>query len=318
MKALLWCALALPALGISAPQGESLSPGAHRFAVEGVNLWYRVAGQAVGDPVVFLHGGPGEGSQTFAHFAGPALERTLRMVYLDQRGSGRSDRPQNPKAYSIALLVDDIEALRRHLAVSRIALIGHSFGTILALEYAAKYPLHVSRVVLASAVPELPRLVDIQCARLQTEDAAAYARAVGARAAGAFPRCNAFDAYPGDAQAAFVQRNMFPNPAVGREVDAIDAADGLRNTGELGGALMQQGLLDYTFRRTADVVVPVLVIAGERDFQAPQAPQSDLAKALAHGRLLIYPGLGHFTFVEDPDRFARDVSAFLTASALRP
>jgi proline iminopeptidase len=76
---------------------------------------------------------------------------------------------------------------------------------------------------------------------------------------------------------------------------------------------MQQGLFDYRFLRTAEVVAPVLVIAGERDFQAPLAAQSDLAKALPHGRLLVYPGLGHFTFVEDPDRFARDVSAFLTA-----
>jgi proline iminopeptidase len=219
MKAFLWCAIAFVALDSSAPEfaaahagsnkpaaeRESLSPGAHRFAVDGVNLWYRVAGQPFGEPVVFLHGGPGEGSQTFAHFAGPALERSLRMVYFDQRGSGRSDRPKDPKAYSIAQLVDDIEALRKHLAVSRIALIGHSFGTILGLEYVAKYPQQVSRVVLASAVPDLPRLLDIQCAKLQTEDAAAYARAVGARPAGSFPRCNAFDAYrrrPGGLRAA--------------------------------------------------------------------------------------------------------------------
>ena len=175
MKVLLCCALAFVALEGSAER-ESLSPGVHRFGVDGVNLWYRVAGQAGGKPVVFLHGGPGEGSQTFAHFAGPALERTLRMVYLDQRGSGRSDRPQDPKAYSIAQLVDDIEALRTHLGVARIALIGHSFGTILGLEYAAKYPQHVSRLVLASAVSDLPRLLDIQCVRLQTQDAAAYAR----------------------------------------------------------------------------------------------------------------------------------------------
>lgn len=94
--------------------------GEHRFSVGDVGLWYRVAGKPDRTPVVFLHGGPGEGSQTFAHFAGPALEAELRMIYLDQRGSGRSDRPKAATYYSIPQMVDDIEALRRHLGVSRM------------------------------------------------------------------------------------------------------------------------------------------------------------------------------------------------------
>lgn len=57
-------------------------------------------------PVVYLHGGPGQGSQSFAKFAGPELEKGLRMVYLDQRGSGRSERPWN-KAYSLDLFVEE-------------------------------------------------------------------------------------------------------------------------------------------------------------------------------------------------------------------
>jgi proline iminopeptidase len=295
----------------AAARATAASTGQHRFAVGSVHLWYRVAGKPGGTPVIFLHGGPGEGSQTFARFAGPALETRLRMIYLDQRGSGRSDRPKGADNYSIPQLVDDIEALRKRLGAPRIDLIGHSFGTILGLEYAAKYPDRVAHLVLAGAVPDLPRAIDIQCGRLQVNDPAAYARAARDTAPGAYPRCNAFGAYDGNAMAAAVHRNMYPDPATGRKVDAMDSANGLGNTGELGNALGGKGLWSYRFADTAKVTAPTLVIAGGHDFQAVETPQRDLAKALPRGRFLLYPKDGHFMFVEEPQRFAKDVSAFL-------
>lgn len=67
--------LALPVTAASQAKREAvpLAPGAHDQIVNGVRLWYRVAGKTRGTPVVFLHGGPGQGSQTFARFAGPHL-----------------------------------------------------------------------------------------------------------------------------------------------------------------------------------------------------------------------------------------------------
>lgn len=289
--------------------GDALAPGAHSFRADGVRLWYRVAGPAAGEPVVFLHGGPGEGSQTFARFAGPALEGRLRMVYLDQRGSGRSERPKDPAAYSIDRLVEDVEALRRELGVERISLIGHSFGTVLALEYAARYPQHVSHVVLAAAVPDIPALLQIQCDRLERIDPVAYRRAAAAASGGA--RCNPFAGYEGAAQKAFVYRNMFPDPATGRIVDESDAADGLGNTGELSNAVFSSGFMQYRFQRVSAVSAPVLIVAGEADHQAVVEPQRALAHALPNGRIVVLPGRGHFMFVEDPDGFARLVVPFL-------
>ena len=103
-----------------------------------MHLWYREAG--VGStstpPVVFLHDGPGYNSYSFAALKGPRLESTLRMIYLDQRGNGRSERSAN-RDYAMTTLVADVQALRQQFGVPRIAIIGHSFGTILALEYAA-------------------------------------------------------------------------------------------------------------------------------------------------------------------------------------
>jgi len=282
----------------------------------GVSLWYRIAGAADGETVIFLHGGPGQGSQTFARFAGPVLERNLRMVYLDQRGSGRSDRPSGQGFYSIDRLVEDIELLRLALGKDRVSLIGHSFGSILAIEYAARYPLHVNRIVLAAAVPDLPALFDAQCERLAKSDPDAYSRAAERRIPGSAARCNPLAAYEGSAMRAYIDRNMHPDPRIARQVEETDTADGLGNTGELAGALFEQGLAGYRFTRTHEVRAPVLVIAGSADFQAVIGPQRRLVDQLPDATLLEYRGRGHFMFVEDPQRFATDVVAFLSGSPL--
>lgn len=289
-----------------APETTALSPGAHQAVINDVRLWYRVAGREEGTPVVFLHGGPGQGSQTFARFAGPALERDLRMVYLDQRGSGRSERPWDD-AYSLELLVDDLERLRQAWGVERIALVGHSFGTILALEYAAAYPDRVERMVLVAAAPDLPAAMDLQCVRLQRLEPETYERAVAARPEGSRARCNPFVA-----DRSFIDAAMFPEAETRRLVEESDAVDGLRNTGQIGGVLFGAGgLMDYRFSQHARLTMPVLVIAGLADFQTVVEPQRDLVAALPDASIVEYPGRGHFMFVEAPDRFAADARAFL-------
>lgn len=67
----------------------------------------------------------------------------------------------------------------------------------------------------------------------------------------------------------------------------------------------------YRFTRAEQVRAPVLIIAGGRDFNTVAKPQEELARELPRGRFLPYPANGHFMFVEDPKRFARDVTDFL-------
>jgi proline iminopeptidase len=310
MKRLLFLLLCLIAAPAAAENSDALAPGVHETVVNGVRLWYRVAGRGRGVPVVYLHGGPGQGSQSFAKFAGPELEKDLRMVYLDQRGSGRSERPWN-KAYSLDLLVDDLDKLRLAWGVPKLALIGQSFGTALGMEYAARYPSHVSHLVLAAGIPDIPAALDIQCARLEREDPEAFARARAALREGDKERCNIFKAYEGAASRAFIDRNMYPKPETMKLVDEADAEGGLRNNGELGQALAEQGFFGYRFDKAERLTMPVLVIAGGKDFQAVAEPQRALAERVPSGRYLEYPDAGHFMFVEEPVRFGRDVTAFI-------
>ena len=87
------------------------------------------------------------------------------------------------------------------------------------------------------------------------------------------------------------------------------------NTGELGGYLFSHGLMEWRFTGHERLAMPVLVIAGERDYQIGLQPQRELASRLPDAQLLVYEGAGHFMYVDQPERFARDVVAFFNAEA---
>jgi len=301
----------LPGSRAAAQVRGPMAAGEHNFQSPDVRLWYRVAGTGGRVPIVFLHGGPGEGSQAFAAFGGPDLEKKHRIIYLDQRGAGRSERPKASSKYSMAIMVEDIENLRRHIRAEKLVLLGHSFGTQLALDYAVKYPARVEALVLAAASPHLLRSLDLQCERLSRMDPAAYGRAREGISDGALPRCDTRKAYSGDLATAFVEKNLFPDQRVARIVNQLDGSANLRNSGEAAGALFSQGLLQYRFDRAGEITAPVLIVAGGRDFQAALEPQVDIASQMPRSELLVYPRSGHFMFVEEPRKFARDVNHFL-------
>jgi proline iminopeptidase len=99
--------------------------GERFITVNEVRHWTRWVGPARGRPLVVLHGGPGGTVYDFERIAGVRLEAlTARPVlYYEQRGSGRSD-PPGGGAYSLPLLVDDLEQLRREFGIARMALLG--------------------------------------------------------------------------------------------------------------------------------------------------------------------------------------------------
>jgi proline iminopeptidase len=297
-----------------APSGQ-LSIGEHRATLNGAEIWYRVAGNRNGNtaPVVYLAGGPGGNSYPFEKVGGPQIEPDNLIVYYDQRGTGRSARPASGD-YAIATLVDDIEALRRHLGVPQISLIAHSFGAVLALEYAAKYPQRVAAAVLAGPLWNAPLSCVEHLERLAVIRPEAYRQFMATQAP---PKGDACRGSPvrGPDRERVTAANMFPNPKTMMLLEQLEAESGLKNTGELGKAVFGQGLLQYQFAGASNVAAPVLVIGGDRDFAAGPRAQRRLSEVLPKGQLLEYKGFGHWMFLEDPQRFGQDVSAFLRSAS---
>jgi len=109
-------------------------------------LYFEESGNPRGKPVVFLHGGPGGGTNPrMRRFFDP---KRYRIVLFDQRGCGRSTPHASLQENTTWHLVDDIEALRMHLGVQRWQVFGGSWGSTLALAYAQRHPEHVTELVL--------------------------------------------------------------------------------------------------------------------------------------------------------------------------
>ncbi|MFP3832778.1 alpha/beta fold hydrolase [Chryseobacterium sp. SIMBA_028] len=110
-----------------------------------VEIKYKVSG--VGNPCIYIPGGPGQGYPSFELMSGNNLEKKMQMIYMDQRGSGKSGQSEN---YHLEKMVQDIEELRQHLKLKKVFLLAHSFGGIIAVNYTKKYPQHTKGIILAN------------------------------------------------------------------------------------------------------------------------------------------------------------------------
>jgi pimeloyl-ACP methyl ester carboxylesterase len=100
-------------------------------------------------------------------------------------------------------------------------------------------------------------------------------------------------------------------------IDSVNAAHGIRNTGEIGRALFAGGMLQHRFPAHDRVTMPVLVIAGRHDGVARPAGLRELASRLPNARLEEYEQSGHFVYLDEPERFARDLTRFLAVPSDR-
>ena len=126
----------------------------YKETINGTKLHFRVRGENERNPyLLLLHGGPGFSSHMFYTW-GRSLEKAVTVVYLDQRGSGESERlkfknpfapmPDEIKDYTLANLLKDIEGVREFLKIKKWAVLGHSWGGMLGIEYVTAYRERVS------------------------------------------------------------------------------------------------------------------------------------------------------------------------------
>lgn len=120
------------------------------ISVDNAELYYREVGK--GQPIVVLHGGP-----DFDHtYLLPDLDRlsdSFRLIYYDQRGRGKSARDVQPADVTMASEIEDLENVRKFFQLETLALLGHSWGNVLALEYAIRNPARVSHLIILNTAP---------------------------------------------------------------------------------------------------------------------------------------------------------------------
>jgi proline iminopeptidase len=276
----------------------------------GVMIYYESIG--TGQPLVVLHGGPGSTHDDFLPYF-LRLAAHHRLVFIDERGCGRSELLIDPKGYTLDGMVSDVEAVRVALGLGKIDLLGHSFGGILAQAYAVKHPGELRRLILASTGSSAAR-IDADFAKIKGGlDKSLRDRIEAIEARGIFDESGAELAeYRKLADEAELPYDYHGRPppwdSAGRPMgwDVLKQMWGGRSDFHIDGNLVG---FDFTpaLRR---LTVPTLVIYGDHDLLSPATAEETHA-AIGNSQLVELRNSAHMTYVDQPAAFFNAVSAFL-------
>ncbi|MFM9443106.1 alpha/beta fold hydrolase [Streptomyces acidiscabies] len=272
-------------------------------ASDGTELAYHVRGE--GPPLITLPGGLMVASEYLGDLGGLTAHRTL--ILLDLRGTGDSQIPADPSTYRCDRQVDDVEALRTHLGLDRIDLLGHSAAGNLALLYAARHPDRVARLVLVAVTARALGLHatdedHLTAAGLRSgedwyeEACAALRRWQSGDFTGGLESFGGFiyGRWDAAARAHLALMESLTNEEAADLFHAPDAYDPAA-----------------TLTSLSRLEAPVLLLSGEYDGAPRPALTHRTAALLPHAETAIQPGAGHLPWVDDPGRFTTRVARFL-------
>ena len=293
-----------PALKLGA--GEAMLP------VRGGRIWYKKSGAGTGTPMVLLHGGPGAGSFYLKPFE--ALGDDRAVIRYDQLGAGKSDRLTDTTLMNIPRFVEELDSLRRALGIERWYVNGHSWGTVLALEYYKAHPDHVAGIVFGGSVFDWRQYaVDANTWAKQLPDS--MQRAIEQWKKDGVDSTRLFKAASDEFYARFVWRRP-----VKADLDSTGSMYGNEQYQYIQGKyeFVVTGTMK-NYDQTAflpKITVPVLTTTGEFDEVGPKTVE-------AHGRLIpgakfiLYKGAAHVTSWDATEANVRDVREFLRAADAR-
>ncbi|RSM51283.1 alpha/beta hydrolase [Actinoplanes sp. ATCC 53533] len=273
-------------------------------APDGTRLAYRTIGD--GDPLLCLPGGPMQDAAYLGDLGG--LARHRRLLLLDPRGTGDSAVPGDGESYRCDRQVDDVEALRQHLGLGRIDLLGHSASVNLVVQYATRHPEAVRRLVLITpsligvGIP-VPGEMRRETAQLRKNEPW-------------FPAAVAALAAIGAGKATEADWAAITPLRYGRWDEAAQRHHA-ESTGRINLAAAEvfgsAGAFtpDATRAALATFPAPVLLLAGEFDLNSPPPAVAEYAALFPDATLVVQPEAGHQPWLDDPDRFVATVATFL-------
>lgn len=298
---------------VIADQKTSLSSQQGFIKVPGEQLYYQRFGSKDKDPknipIIVLHGGPGM-DQNYLLPQMLELTKDNDVIFYDQRGSGRSSAgPLDPDQINMNRFVQDLEIIRKHFGLHKIILLGHSWGGILAAEYAITYPEHVEALILMDSVPmnlNGMKVFDQQCARkLQAiqEPLDQFQHSVE------FER--------GDPSAVEKYYRMIFETYCFKKSDAQKIALQFSKATATHGPKIEKIFGRNFFSKPYDLrpqlhqlSFPILIIHGEQD-SVPVATAIETKNVLPDSTLVILKKCGHFSYIEQSEKCFKAIRKFL-------
>jgi proline iminopeptidase len=274
------------------------------------SLYVVERGSAGGYPLLVLHGGPGDDHHEFGDYLDP-LGQEHRLLLVDQRGQGRSG-PADPRTWTLEQMAADVVTLAKALSLDRYAVLGHSFGSLVALQNAVDFPGQASQTVVSSGFPSVRflqhvgrTLASFEPEELREQVAASWARETEIETPEEFAQLLHDQlpfhfADPLDPRIAEYERRTAGaaySPAVLRHFAAMG----------YGGIEVED--------RLAEIAHPVLVLAGRHDRACSVEAAETMAGGIPNAELVVFENSGHMTFVEEPALYVAVVRDFLARHA---
>ena len=286
-----------------------------RAAVRGTEIYFDVEGAAlVADgpvmrdkPVAFvLHGGPGGDHTGFKPGMSPLAE-TMQLIYIDHRGHGRS-APGDPALYTLDENVEDLEALRRHLGLDKVSVIGTSYGGMVAMAYAARYPAAIDKLVLI--VTAADGGFRARAKRwIEDHGTADQQRVCGWLWAGTLDTAEQMAEY-------YTVMGPLYAKTYDAQKSAITRARGTYTPAAINNAFKPDGFLGRMDLRPelARITAPTLVLAGRHDWICPPDYSEEIHRLIPGSTLHVFEHSSHSIRADEPEALNAMIVGFIAQS----
>lgn len=288
-----------------------------KAALRGTEIYYDISGMQltpVGNnfverPVLFmLHGGPGGDHLRFKQHS-LELHDIAQLVFIDHRGCGRSKKTK-ASHYTLENNIEDIEALRKHLGLTRICVLGTSYGGIVAQGYATRYPQHVEKLILVVTAPSY-RFLD-QAKKILNERGTRQQIAIGEHLWN-----GTFKNYNHVAQFFKIMEPLYSNKAKRNHKHSFTKTKTIWSHEALnqgfGGFLRKFDFIP----KLKKIRCPTLILAGQDDWICPPDQSITIAKHIPQAALKIFKNASHAVSVDAHKQYINSIKKFMKKKPAR-
>lgn len=290
-----------------------LKNGEYHIQINSIKHWLRIEGCENGTiPLVFLHGGPGGNHYTFERTTGHTLSQKRTVVYYEQRGCGRSEKPASNEDYQLEHLISDFKEIINWLDVEKVDLLGYSFGGELALEIAYALPEAINKIVLSG-----PSLIDleigklIQIAGFMSVGNKHLVKQMNEMLRQDIPINILYDKVWSLVDIKTVDRLLFEKQEVAEQNRKLWEESQLTNTGLMFKTLLNNPMETPLVDRLTHILHKTLIITGVFDRNTGVLISNLIHNQLTNCKMELFHNSAHFPDLEEPDRFNKTVLTFL-------
>lgn len=278
-----------------------------RLNSKGIEIYYRIFG--TGKPLLIINGGPGMNSDGFTTLAS-ILSKNYQAIIYDQRGTGRSLMEKTDSTtVTMQLMIEDIEALRKHLNIDHWTILGHSFGGMLASYYTCFYPEHLQGLILSSSGGIDLELLNYAGNNINSKLSKEEQDSVNywtAKINNGDTSYNAKLHRASSLASAYVYDKKYM-PVIAKRLTQLNA--------EVSGLVWQdlQRIKFDCVKKLSSFNKPVLIIQGKEDIvEAKTAIKAH--KALKNSKIVLMENCVHYGWLDRPDIYFDEIDKFMKIS----